>query len=514
MQHFVQKHADKILGVLSGFDRLVFRGTLRQIAFVYGMNRYLLQRELRFKDFGDFAQSCTEQLKRATADYAQAQGRPIVYLASAQTNKEEVALEVAERDGIRQGLVCILSSVEPCKAFDIYRNAATKHLDLVVRERKCLHFYHYRIDPVFGWMNARIQSWLPFNVQICLNGREWLARQMDREALTYRRADNCFLEVSDFARAQALLDAQSRVSWPAQLERIAADLDPVQAQILGLPLSYYWSAHQSEWATDVAFRDHASLARIYPPLLLHAITSFSSPDVMRFLGKKLHGRFQGELVSDLRRRPEGVRIKHRAGENSIKLYDKQGSVLRTETTINDPAPFLVHRAAEGDPDGPKSRRKMRRGVADLQHRTQLSQAANERYLDALADVDTSTPVGELLDRTCKAVTYNGRRVRGLRPFTDDLELLGAISRGEYAVQGLRNAELQKHLFHDAAASVVERRRRSAKVTRLIRLLRAHGMLRKIPNSRSYRVTSRGRQLAAVALSARRLSLATINSLAA
>lgn len=514
MQRFVQKFADRVLGVLSGFDRLVLRGTLRQIAFVHGMNRYLLRRELRFKDFGDFAQACTEQLKRATAESAEAQGRPVIYLASAKQNKEQVALEVAERDGVREGLVCILSSVEPCKAFDIYRNARTKHLDLVVRERKCLFYYHYRIDPVFGWMNARIQTWLPFNVQICLNGREWLSRQMDREGLTYRRADNCFLTVSDFARAQALLDEQRRVNWSAQLDRIAADLNPAQAQILGLPLSYYWSAHQSEWATDVAFRDRDSLARIYQPLLLHGITSFSSPDVMRFLGKKLHGRFQGEVVSDLRGRPEGVRIKHRAGENSIKLYDKQGSVLRTETTINDPAPFLVMRAAEGDPDGPKSRRKMRRGVADLYRRTEISQDANERYLAALADVDTSTPIGEVLDRVCKRVTYNGRRVRGLRPLTDDLELLRAIIRGEYAVQGLRNADLQKRLFQTDAASPVERRRRSAKVTRLIRLLRAHGMLHKMPKSRSYRVTSIGRQLAAAALNARRLSLTTINALAA
>src|SRR5262249_45423141 len=102
----------------------------------------------------------------------------------------------------------------------------------------------------------------------------------------------------------------------------------------GSPLRHYWSADETEWATDLMFRSSKALAELYPGLLRHAMTTFSSSDVMRFLGKEgvprvagVHPTLQGEVVSDLKRRPEGVRIKHRVNSNSIKMYDKQGSVL-------------------------------------------------------------------------------------------------------------------------------------------------------------------------------------------
>ncbi len=515
MRRFLARHADKVIGVLSGFDRLVLRGSLRRLAYVAGMKGFLWDRQILLKDFGVFAESATERIKAATEEHAERLGRPVLYLASAQTNKEQVALRVAEKDGISEGLVCVLKCVEPCVGFDIHRNAEIKKLELVMRFRKCLHYYHYVIDPVFGWMNARIQTWLPFPVQVCLNGREWLARQMDREGLAYRRADNCFLRIDDFAGAQALMDRQLRTNWPRDLGRIAAFLNPVQDDVLQRPVPYYWTTHQSEWATDLAFRDAAALASIYPALLLHGITTFSSPDVMRFLGKKLDLRFQGEVVSDLRERPEGVRIKHRVGHNSVKLYDKQGSVLRTETTINDPRRFKVYRAAEGDQGGEMSWRPMRKGLADQHARAQASQAVNERYLDALADVDTAAPLGSLLADVCKAVTWNGKRVRGLRPVPGgDLELLQVITRGEFAIDGLRNRDLQVHLLHSKPADAADGRRRSAKVTRLLRLLRAHGILHKIPRTHRYKISPRGRQLAAAVLATQRLTLEQINTLAA
>jgi hypothetical protein len=512
---FLQKHADRILGVLNGFDRLVLRGSLRRLAYLQGMKGFLWDRQILLKDFGDFAQSATERLKTETTAYAEALSRPIIYLASAQTDKERIALEAAKRDDVREGLVCVISCVEPCLCFDVHRNAEIKKLELVMRERKCLHYYHYMIDPVFGWMNARTQTWLPFPVQICMNGREWLARRMDEEGLAYRRADNCFTWIEDFAEAQALMDRQLRTNWPKELGRVAALLSPAQDEILRGPIQRYWTTHQSEWATDLAFRDADSLAAVYPRLLLHGITSFASPDVMRFLGKKLDARFRGEVVSDLRRRAEGVRIKHRVGRNSVKLYDKQGSVLRAETTINEPRAFLVYRPAEGDPGGEKSWRAMRRGLADQHARAQAGQACNERYLDALADVDTAVPLGNLLADVCKPVTWNGKRVRGLRPLPGgDLELLQAIGRGEYAIDGLRNRDLQVHLFKTEPADAADCRRRCAKVTRLLRLLRAHGILHKIPRTHRYKLSPRGRGLAAAVLATQRLTLEQINTLAA
>lgn len=515
MLRFLQKHAEKIIGVLSGFDRLVLRGSLRGIAYAGGMTGFLCNRRILRKDFGDFAQAATERLKAETLAYAEALNRQVVYLASAKTNKEDVALSIAAKDTVREGLVCVISCVEPCLCFDVQKNASQHKLEIVMRQRKCLHYYHYRIDPVFGWMSARIQTWLPFPVQVCVNGREWLARRMDEQGLSYRRADNCFLWIEDFAKAQQAMDLQLCTDWPKELGRVAALLSPAQDKILRGPVPYYWTTHQSEWATDLAFKDRRSLAAVYPRLLLHGITSFSSADVMRFLGKKLDPRFQGEIVGDLRERPEGVRIKHKVGPNSVKLYDKQGSVLRTETTINEPKGFRVYRAAEGDAQGKKSWRPMRRGLADQHARAKAAQACNERYLDALADVDTAAPLGSLLADVCRPVTWNGRRLRALRPLPGgDLELLQALGRGEYSIDGLRNRDLQAHLFKTQPANDAERRRRCAKVTRLLRLLRAHGVIHKIAHTHRYKLSPRGRALAAAVLATQRLTLEQINKLAA
>ena len=201
-----------------------------------------------------------------------------------------------------------------------------------------------------------MQTWFPFAIQICLNGREWLARQLDSLGVSYERLDNCFLEVADWQQAQSLLDQQVEFAWPAALQRIAARIYPTFAEVFGdYPVAYYWTVYQSEWATDVMFRSSRALAALYPRLVEAGIGTFASPDVMRFLGKKLHGNFAGEVISDYRRRREGIRLKHWMGANSIKMYDKHGRSLRVETTINDPSPFKIVRAAEGNPDGARSR---------------------------------------------------------------------------------------------------------------------------------------------------------------
>ena len=221
-------------------------------------------------------------------------------------------------------------------------------------------------------------------------------------------------------------------------------LNPIHGKIFkSFPIRYYWSAIESEWASDIAFKSPADLAAIYPPLVLHAMTTFSSGDVMRFLGRKVHGNFKSEIVSDFKNRPEGVRIKHRVGKNSVKLYDKFGRILRSEFTMNDPQDFKVFRRKENDPRGKCSWQRLRQGTADLHRRCKLSQAANERYLDALAAADTSTPLGNLLNSISRPTTLNGKRVRALRPWSqEDVELFRAVTRGEFSANGFRNRNLQ------------------------------------------------------------------------
>ena len=516
VKRFIALYADRIIGTLNGFDRLVFRGTLRRLSFVEGLMSLLWKRQVLLKDFAGYAEAVTEGLKSASLQEARRLDRPEIYLHSSRTNKEEEALRVAERDGIREGLIAVLSCVEPCRTFEIYRCREKKRLELVPRIRKCLHLYHYFIDPTFGLMNARIQTWFPFSIQVCLNGREWLAREMDRAGISYRRRDNCFTWLGDVEAAQRLMDRQLSTDWPQTLDAIRRRLNPAHEDILkDFPTDYYWSVYQSEWASDVMFKDAAALAEIYPALVLHGITTFGSADVMRFLGRRVRCDFAGEIVSDFKDRPEGVRIKHRLGSNSIKLYDKQGSVLRPETTINDPSDFKVFRPKEGDPTGPLAWRKLRRGVADLHRLAQVSQAANERYLDALASADTSTPLAKLVEQICRPTAWKGKRIRALRPLAEgDSLLLKAVSRGEFKVNGVRNRHLQAILYSQPPSSHQEHRRRSACVSRQLRLLRAHGLIRRLGRSHRYVLTATGQEIIAALLAAERASIEQLRRIAA
>jgi hypothetical protein len=513
---FIQRFQDKITGVLSGFDRLVIRGTLRRIVPVAGMKDLLWHKQILLKEFGSWAEQLTEHLKQVACQIATDQNRPIVYVRSADTDKEELARRIAAKDKITTGLVAILTCVEPCMSFEIHRNPEEKKLELVRRLRKCLFIYHYWIDPHFGWMNARIQSWLPFPIQICLNGREWLARMMDHHNIRYRQNDNCFTWIKDVDHAQRLMNRQLRISWPTALARIARQLNPAHGRMFrGFPAPYYWSMFQSEWATDVMFRTASDLAQIYPALVLHGMQTFSSGDVMRFLGRKVHTRFEGEIVSDFKNRPEGIRIKHRVNNNSVKAYDKAGNCLRVETTMNEPADFKVFRTKENDPDGKPDWLPLRRGIADVYRRAQVCQASNDRYLEALAAVDTSTPLGELIRDICKPTMYRNKPVRALRPWAEpDLALFRAVSRGEFCVNGFRNRDLQSLLFDSAPNTPQEQRRRSARVSRLLRMLRAHHLIQKVPRTHRYLITARGRDIFSAVLAAHRISLDQLNKLAA
>jgi hypothetical protein len=395
-------------------------------------------------------------------------------------------------------------------------NRDTRRLELRTQPRKCLHQYFYLIDRELGWLNVRLQTWFPFTVQVVINGREWLARQLCRRRIPHERRDNCFVDVADLAQAQRLLGLQLRTNWSRRLDRLLHRVYPVHRTLFGAePLHYYWSADETEWATDVLFRTPSALARLYPRLVRHALTAFGSGDVLRFLGKR--PRVQkftvAEVLSHLGRRPEGVRVKHALDRNSVKMYDKQETVLRVETTINNPRQMQVYRASEDNPAGPKSYQKLRKGVADLHRRSQISQKCNERYLEALGTVDSSATLLETAGAICQRTTWHRRPARALNPLAAaDARLLEAVNRGEFTLHGFRNRDLCGLLYGDE--TVLTERQKMSRVTRLIRLLRAHGLVRKVPRTHRYLVTSTGHQTITAVLAARHANVQRLTELAA
>lgn len=524
MKSFLRSLSGLVLGVLTGFDRLMFRGHLRTLMNPHGMNVYCWTNGVRFTDFKTHAQECTEQLLAASLAEAKRLDRPVEYLPSAAVRKEDLARALAKRDGISQGLVGVFTALEPCWSYSVRGNRGSQRLELRREMRKCLHVYHYYQHRVFGLMYARVQTWFPFTVQVGLNGREWLARSLDAAKVPYRRNDNCLTWVKDFAKAQALLDEQLRVNWSSLLDAVRGLVHPAHPQLLGkYRADYYWSLVQSEWATDVVFRDRQALASRYEPWLRFALTSFASPDVLRFLGKKptadgrVHGRFAGEVLSDLGHRVDGMRIKHCVGKNSVKMYDKASGVLRVETTINDPGAFKVYRPKASDPEGGLAWQTMRSGVADLHRRAEVSQASNERYLECVAAATHAEPLAVVTAKLSRRVKEPGgaRKVRGLNLLAaDDAALLAVVGRPEFGVSGLRNRDLVAGLYTQPAADAAEGRRRSARVTRLLRLLRAHGVLQKVAKSHRYRVTAAGRVVITAVLAARNATTETLVALAA
>jgi hypothetical protein len=507
MHEFVQRHAPSVIGMLSGFDRLLFRGTLRRIANAAGLSSFLRYTGVLLKDFAAHAEALTEQVKAASVGVAEAAGRPVQYLPDPSVRKEDLARGIAKRDGIDAGPVCVFSAVGPCWSFEAHRDRAAKRLALQARRRRrCLHLYHYSIHPQLGFLHARVQTWLPFTVSVCVNGREWLGRQTDAAGLGYRRRENCFVDLADVGRAQALMDGQLTTGWKGVLDGTAAAAHPAHAALFGptsgYPIDHYWSVQQSEWATDVMFRSPKLLSDLYPRLIRQGMETMGSRDVLRFPGKAVpegrnaHPRFAGEVVSDLKERPEGMRLKHAVNGNSVKVYDKQGSVLRVETTINQTREFKVFRGTEAEPDK-RQWRKLRKGVADLHRRAEVSRASNERYLASMAAVERAATVGESLAPLCRAVTRDGVRARALRPFdAGDTKLLAAVGRGEFAVNGFRNRDVRDLLLagEDDPKDAAARRRRSGQVTRKLRLLRAHGVIKKVPRTHRYLLTDKGKTL--------------------
>jgi len=523
VREFIEKHSERICGVLSGLDRVRFRGTFRNLAVPVLLMKWLSHRNVLLKDFKPFVEGVTASLKGAIEGYAAAKGRTVQYLQSSAISKEDLAKELIRREGLTEGLVCVLSCVEPCRSYEIFRNSQTKTLDLNAAFRKCLHWYVYLLHPLLGLCHVRIQSWLPLTIHVCVNGREMLCRKLTDLGIGFERRDNCLARVDDVERAQSLLDEQPWLRWSDLLTGLVREVCP---PLLELPyfqdhLQPYWSADETEYATDVMFRSSGVLAELYPSLLRHSMTTFGSRQVLRFLGRVripkdgVSSRFNGEITTRLTTRPEGVCVKHYLNRNSIKMYDKQGSVLRIETTINDTRDFRVFRTAEGEqPDAVKRWLRLRKGVVDLPRRCEVSQAANSRYLTAQASVDVATPLGEITDRLATPVISRGHRSRGLNPMSGiDAELVGILLKGEFCINGFRNRDLRDALF-GPTADPAEHRRQSGRITRLLRLFVDHGLVCKVAKTHRYQLSAEGRRLLPSFATARAASTQKLAGLAA
>jgi len=346
MDAFIQRHPQDVLGVVSGFDRMRFRGTLRSICYAEGVDRFLARVGVRCKDFKEGALGWSEQLIEQAREVAQEAGRPFAYVASSNEDKQAEAQRIARREGITKGLVCVLRCVESCQSFAI-RREGQGGFRFRPEERRCLYRYYYYLDREFGLMHVRLATWLPFGIQVCLNGREYLARRMSKAGIGFEQRDNCFVWIVDLPRAQQMMQDLEERQW-------------------------------------------------------------------------------------------------------------------------------------------------------------------ERWLQALAVVDVPSPAHVLLEGVSRPVTKDQRPYRALRPGSQpEAAVFAAVLQGEFLLKGFTNRDLREQLEPRQSTDPQERRRASGRTTRRLRLLRAHGLIRKVSGTRYYRVTPKGQQIMTAALRLRDADVAKL-----
>ena len=499
MEKFLERYQSKITGVISTFDRMIFKGHI--LAFFQKGQRhgYLFQEKVLFKDFKKYAQKTSERVKEHMEEIARKEARPVIYLESSRMSKEDIARKIQGEDAVKEGLICVLKSVEPCVSFDIRGNKESQKLEVIVRERKCLFLYFYYQHKEFGFMHVRLQTWFPFQIQIYINGREWLAKQLDGKGIGYQRYDNSIVQVDDVKRAQEIADQFVTINFAKVFDAISQQINPVVSRIKKIfSKGYYWVLDQGEYATDVMFKDRQSLTEIYPELVEHALVNFNASDVMAFLGRKLTGNFQGEIITDTKKRQQGVRIKHRMKENSLKMYDKW-SVLRVETTINNPREFKIYREVERCGEKVMRWVPMGKSVFNLYRYAEVSKIANERYLTALSAVVPLNDCVRELDQLALPVQDGQNRYSGFNPLSPEAtKVFEAVLDGSHCINGFRNKDLRNHVF-DNAKTAEETKKLSSKATRIIRKLRVHKLIAKIPRSTRYKVTDKGFRILSVSL---------------
>ncbi len=498
---FLVKFASSIIAILGCHDRVIFKGHLPFSDDAH-LNRFVDGTlRIKRKDFLPLMEEKSHLLVQHAKDFAARHHAPYLYLQGSHRKEDIVHQHIRDRR-LSEGLVCVLCCQETCRSVKLLHGQGRPRLAFTRRPQRVLYFYF--LDPTFGLRHVRIQTWFPFTAQVYLNGHDWLARRLHQAGVGFVQHDNAFTHLDDPARAQSLADGFSRLPWVKILDGWLREVNPLlQEPWLG-GRGYYWVIDQAEYSTDVLFKDRQTLAEIFPNLLEHATLHFSAQDILTFLGKRLHPLFDGEVLTDCKKdRWPGARVKHRVKNNWLKMYDKFGQVLRIETVINNPREFKVRRRVVRKGHSVVDWCPMNKGVTNFYRYHEVAQAANERYLSALAAVERPQASLKVLDRVQGPARRGGRRVRGLSVLRAwEQRLFRAVLRGEHHVNGFRNGDVQAALFGGRAKEGAERRRRTAQVSRMLGLLRAHGLIAKVPRAHRYRVTAKGEAVMMAAIYAR------------
>jgi len=480
-QSLVERYAAQIAGTLSCYDRVVVTGTLPQACYPEGMTHYLHTHEIPIFDYPAFAQGLRDRMREHAEAVAAEAGIAIEHIGRHGIRKEDVIARVLQQRGEHPGLVHVLSAMENCNCYQPWRNKATGLVSVKRRESKCLHYYFYFMDPVFGLVHLRVPTWAPFRLQFCCNGHSWLARQLTGEGIGYTMLDNAFIRIDDWGRAQQLADSLSAHELHRTLDRYAELCCPV-SDVFGQ--RYHWSLMEVEYATDLAFRSPGSLRPVYDQLIRQTVLTVKAEQIASFLGRRITPPLAQEVGSFYATRPFGTCVKHRFGKASIKMYDKGGVVLRIETTANDVSFFKHHRRVEHR-DGPPTMQlaEVRKTIYSLTDLREIMLGCNHRYLAHLAALDDFSGGVRALHRVTKPRRVEGKPLKGVNFFAPgDKALLHALQDPRVNLSGIRRGELLPTLAMFSPSGL------SRQLRRLLHL----GVIKRVSGTYRYYLTKAGR----------------------
>jgi len=477
----LKRYADKIVGVLGCYDRVVLNGTLTAMAHPDAMAAVLRQDGIRYFDLRDYVEPLREQIRQNAEQVAAKHGLQIQFLPNSDTRKEELVAQILARRGALPGLVAIFSAMETCTTYRPWHDKATGKTSLKFTSGRCLHYYFYFIDPELGLCYVRVPTWAPYRLQVYFNGHHWLASRLKQARLHFNLEDTAFIELSDWQRAQELSDEFSVFGLHQKLASFARRFCPPSTRFSD---GYHWSIMQVEYALDVVFRRAEDLHPVYEEISRQAILAVKIDQMVRFWDKRLSP--EAKAASRFYTRVEGTCIRHHLGRQSIKMYDRGGRILRIECTSNDITFFRHHRKVEHR-DGSSEHKvaALKKSIYSLTDLDELMAAACRRYLDFVGALEDHTAQRHDLDRISRPVRDDGDRTwRGFNLFlTEDLTVLLAILRGEFALNGLSGRRLR----------AVLRDKTSAQIGRILKRLRLHGLIRRVGHTYRYYLTSFGRR---------------------
>ncbi len=495
VQSLTERYEDRIAGVLSCYDRVVITGTVPVICYAEGMTGFLYANGIRIFDYPQFAQTLRDRVRDGAASLAAAAGVTIEHIARSHIRKEEVVARVLEQRGDHPGLVHIISAMEACNSYRPWHDKASGKTYLRPDSGKCLHYYFYFMDAALGLVYLRVPTWSPFRLQFYCNGHSWLARQLTAEGIGYSMADNAFVRIDNWQRAQQLADALSPDLLHRTLDGYAAQCCPV-TEVFGQ--SYHWSLMQVEYATDLAFRSTTTLGPLYEQLIRQSVLNVKAEQVASFLGRQITPQLAQEIGSQFSTRIEGTCVKHRFGKSSIKMYDKCGIVLRIETTTNDVSFFKHHRKVEHR-EGPPTRElaPVKKSIYSLIDLREILLGCNRRYLTHLSALDDFSAGVRALDRLTRPRKVEEKTVKGINFFEPgDAALLHALQNPRVNIAGIRRGDLLPDL------EMFSPNRLSRHLRRLLDL----GVVKRVTGTYRYYLTKAGR---AATAAAERLTAATI-----